>query len=185
MSKYFTRTGDNGKSGLLGNQRVPKDHPRLEAIGSIDEANAVLGLARSSISDPDSVFMITNIQQDLYHIMAEISATDENSARFRTMDHHRVAWLEKQIEYIGCNVDLPKEFIIPGDTREGAILDLARTIVRRAERRVSTLIHQGMIENKSILSYLNRLSSFCFVLEIWITSSFGDTSLSLSKDNIT
>ena len=95
MSKYFTRTGDDGIIGLLGDQRVPKDHPLLEAIGSIDEANAVLGLARSSISDPGSVLMITTIQRDLYHIMTEISASPENAARFRKMDQQRVDWLEQ------------------------------------------------------------------------------------------
>ncbi len=98
--------------------------------------------------------------------MAELAASPENSARFRSIDAQRVTWLEDQLENLNHQVEIPKEFIVPGDRVEGAFLDLARTVVRRAERRVSELLHRGDISNPDLLRYLNRLSSYCFLLEL-------------------
>ena len=166
MSNFYSRSGDDGTTGLLGNERLPKDDPRIEAVGSIDEANAVLGIIRSQIKNNDIKEILITIQRDLYFIMAEISATPQNAAQFRKLDYDRVAWLEGQIEIIGNKVQTPRDFIIPGDNEQAAFLDFARTVVRRAERRAATLIHDSAIENEQILPYLNRLSSLCFLLEI-------------------
>lgn len=182
MTNFYTRTGDDGTSGLLGDQRVSKNHPRLEAVGSIDEANSALGLARSFLSNPEQQAMIITIQRDLYNLMAEAAATKENAENFRVIDGSRITWLENQIDQYGNLVEYPKEFIIPGDSRAGAAFDLARTIVRRAERRVATIIHQGVLENMDCLRYLNRLSSLCFILEVWVTSTLNDSPLTLSKE---
>jgi cob(I)alamin adenosyltransferase len=182
MSDFYTRTGDGGTSGLLGNERLPKDHPRLEAIGAVDEANAAFGLARASSERSKTKEIILDIQRDLYNLMAEIAATPENAARFRTIDKNRVQWLEDQVEFFSRKFKMPKDFIIPGDARAGASLDLARTIVRRAERRVSSLYHDGELENQELLRYLNRLSSLCFVLELWETITSSKGPISLSKD---
>jgi len=167
MSNFYTRRGDDGTSGLLGNQRVPKDHPRLETVGAIDEATAALGMARATCGASQSRETILAIQRDLYHLMAEVAATPENAARFRGITTEKVAWLEEKIEHFGRQVVLPKEFIVPGDSQAGAALSLARVAVRRAERRVAALYRGGELENPGLLRYLNRLSSLCFILELY------------------
>jgi cob(I)alamin adenosyltransferase len=166
MAHFFTRTGDDGYTGLLGEGRVPKYHPRTEAVGTIDEANAALGLARAACQAEFSPEILLAAQRDLYSVMAEVSATPENAPRFRTIDAVRVSWLEAQIDAVSADIDIPNEFIVPGDSQAGAALDLARAIVRRAERQVAYLIHQQQLENLELLHYLNRLSSLCFVLEL-------------------
>lgn len=182
MSNYYTKTGDDGTSGLLGNARVPKNHPKLEAIGAIDEANAILGIIRAQMQNPSQKLIITIIQRDLYNIMSEISATPENAARFQRIDNKRVSWLEEQVKIIGDQVEMPKEFIIPGDTLTGAFFDLARTVVRRAERKISALYHNSDLGNQQILAYLNRLSTFCFIFEIFeIKNNTIDITLANSK----
>lgn len=166
MSPLFTRTGDDGTTGLLGKGRLPKSHPRMEALGTLDEASAALGLARSLCKAEQIVSILLQIQRDLYSLMAEIAAAPENSARFRSLDSRRVQWLESQAEAISALVPMPDEFILPGDSPGAAALSLARTIVRRAERRVAALLDQDEIENQVLLQYLNRLSSLCFALEL-------------------
>jgi cob(I)alamin adenosyltransferase len=174
MTHFFTGKGDDGYTGLLGEGRVPKYHPRTEAVGAIDEATAALGVARSSSSSPDTREMIMSIQRDLYGLMAEVSATADNAARFRFVDASRVAWLEETTDAISSKVEMPNEFILTGDSPAGALIGLARTIVRRAERRVAELIHNDLIENGELLRYLNRLSSLCFVLELWENQLAGN-----------
>ena len=163
---FYTRAGDEGYTGLLGPGRIPKEDARLEAVGTVDEANAVLGIARSLSRSPEAPGSLLQIQRDLYGLMAELAATPENAARFRSIDAQRVTWLENQVDSLSGQVEIPKEFIIPGDAVEGAFLDLARTVVRRAERRVAELLHRGDISNPDLLRYLNRLSSYCFLLEL-------------------
>jgi len=182
MSDYFTKTGDDGTSGLLGDNRVPKDHPRLEAIGAIDEASAALGLARATSTDQKTQDVILTVQRDLYKLMAEVSATPSNAKKFRAIDANRVKWLEEKVEFFGKRLQIPKEFIVPGDTKPGAVLDLARTIIRRAERRVSSLYHEGDIVNQELLRYLNRVSSLCFVLELRETNISKKSTISIAKE---
>ena len=182
MSNFFTRMGDDGTSGLLGDARVSKDDPRIEAVGAIDEANAALGLVRATSRRPETREIVITIQRDLYKLMAEISATPDNAEKFRSIDGERVRWLERVTVSIGNEIDTPKEFIIPGDTPTGAILDLARTIIRRAERRVSSLYLKRDLDNPELLRYLNRLSSLCFVLELWEIQVENDSHITLSKE---
>jgi cob(I)alamin adenosyltransferase len=165
MTSFYTRTGDDGYSGLLGDERVPKFHPRLETVGAIDEASAALGLARAVCRAVQSPALLLTVQRDLYGMMAEVAATPDNATRFRTIDAGRVAWLETQIDAISTMVDIPNEFTVPGDSMPGAALALARTTVRRAERHVTLLFQNRELENQALLRYLNRLSSLCFVLE--------------------
>jgi cob(I)alamin adenosyltransferase len=181
MPTYFTGEGDDGYTGLLGEGRVPKYHARPQAYGELDEASAALGLARAVAVSAESGEIIRALQTDLYHIMAELAAPLEHAARFRKLGPDRIAWLESNLEAFGAKVDVPSEFVMSGDSLPGAALDLARTIVRRAERRVVELHHAGEIENESILPYLNRLSSFCFVLGIWENKAAGVEQVSLSK----
>jgi cob(I)alamin adenosyltransferase len=173
MSPLFTRTGDDGKTGLLGEGRLPKSHPRMETLGTLDEASAALGLARSLCKAEQTSPLLVEAQRDLYALMAEVAATPENAAQFRTLDSGRVQWLESQAEAISALVPLPDEFILPGDSPGAAALSLARTIVRRAERRLVGLLDQGEIENQVSLQYLNRLSSLCFALELLENQAAG------------
>jgi cob(I)alamin adenosyltransferase len=166
MPDFYTRTGDNGTTGWLGSGRLPKDDARIEAVGAIDEANATLGIVRSQSKQNIIKELILPIQKDLYQIMAELAASPNNAEKFRKIDIDRIEWLEDQIKILGNQVKLPNDFILPGDTKLGAILDFTRTVIRRAERRVTTLNHESAIENEFILPYLNRLSSLCFLLEI-------------------
>ena len=186
MSPFYTRTGDDGSTGLLGEGRLPKYHPRIEALGALDEASAALGLARALCQAPQTTPILADVQRDLYALMAEIAATPENAERFRTLrqaqdtdlGQERLQWLETQTDGFSATVPLPAEFILPGDSLPGAALALARTVVRRAERRVAELLDSGEIENPILLQYLNRLSSLCFVLELLENQAAGhDTTL--------
>ena len=182
MSPLFTRTGDDGTTGLLGDGRLPKSHPRLEALGSLDEASAALGLARSLCQAEQTGPLLVGVQRDLYALMAEVAAAPENAAQFRSLDSGRVQWLESQAEAISALVPLPDEFILPGDSPGAAAMSLARTIVRRAERRLAGLLETGEIKNQILLQYLNRLSSLCFALELLENQQAGKkTSLAKAK----
>lgn len=178
---FYTRRGDDGTTGLLGEGRVPKHHPRLEALGALDEANAALGLARAACRHPRCGPILLEAQRDLYRLMAEVAATPENAARFRAIDAGRVAWLEAQIAALEASVEPPAEFILPGDSVAGAALALARTVVRRAERRVVELFDHGEITNPELQRYLNRLSSLCFALELLENEAAG-RSTTLAKE---
>jgi cob(I)alamin adenosyltransferase len=178
----YTRTGDDGTTGLLGEDRVSKDHPRIEALGALDEASAALGLARASCQAPQTPPILRVAQRDLYKVMAEVAATPENADKFKGINASRVAWLEEQADYINEMINLPKEFILPGDTPSGAALSMARAVVRRAERRVTELVTLGELDNKDLLRYLNRLSSLCFVLELLENQAAGK-STSLAKES--
>ena len=177
----YTRTGDDGTTGLLGEDRVSKDHPRIEALGALDEASAALGLARASCVAPQTPPILREVQRDLYKVMAEVAATPENAAKFKGIDAARVDWLENQADTINERVSMPKEFILPGDTPSGAALSLARAVVRRAERRVTELFTLEQLSNTELLRYLNRLSSLCFVLELLENQTAGK-STSLAKE---
>ncbi len=120
MTKFFTGTGDDGTTGLLGAERVRKDTPRLDAVGTIDEANAALGVARATCKASMSAEIILTVQRDLYNLMAELAATPENVSRFRKIDVQKVSWLEEQIKTIDALVEPTNEFIVPGDTLAGA-----------------------------------------------------------------
>lgn len=186
MPKYFGGTGDDGYTGLLGDRRVPKSHPRPEAYGALDEASAALGLARALIRSNQVQEVLIEAQRDLYHIMSEVAAEPEIAERFRVVDRGRVDWLEAQIERFGAEVVMPKEFVIAGDTSSAAALDFARTVVRRAERaavRLDLGAREGRtdFENPHLYAYLNRLSSLCFVLALWEVQHQGDGSPTLAK----
>ena len=182
MSNFFTRTGDDGTTNVLGSGRVRKDDVRLEAIGAIDEANAALGLARAFCGDIQCNEIILSVQRDLYKLMSEVAATPENAERFREINSERIIWLEKSIENLEEQVDPVREFIIPGDTQIGAALDLARSIIRRAERRVTKLHLDGSLENINLVQYLNRLSSLIFVLELFAYQQSGSGKITLAKE---
>lgn len=181
MPDFYTRKGDDGTTGLLGEGRVPKNHPVPEAVGAVDEASAALGVARAICRSPETAAALAAIQRDLYGLMSEIAAAPGVADRFRVIDADRVAWIEATVDRFGSRVEMPREFILPGDSHPGAALAVARTVVRRAERRVAGLFHAGSFENPNLLPYLNRLSSLCFVLELFENSLGGVDAPSLAK----
>ena len=177
----YTRTGDDGYTGLLGEGRVAKYAPQPEAYGTVDEAGAAIGVARASAAHPRTKAMLLTVQRDLYHLMAELASTRAAAPQFRVIDAARVAWLESETDAITALITLPREFIIPGDTAAGAFLDLARAITRRAERHVVKLLHDDVIENAELMRYLNRLSSLLFVLGLYETALAGVGPVTLAK----
>ena len=177
---FYTAKGDDGTTGLLGEGRVPKTHIRMEAVGSLDEASAAIGLARAQCSAPQIAPILIETQRDLYKLMAEVAATPENAERFHFINEARVNWLEKQTDELSAIVEMPKEFILPGDTLGGAALSMARAIVRRAERAVVNLFDEEEVINPHLQRYLNRLSSLCFVLEL-LENQHAGKKTSLAK----
>lgn len=176
MAKFYTKTGDDGYTGLLGEGRVAKYDLRMETVGTLDEATAAIGLARSLSQSSLTAPILIAVQRDLYHIMAETAATPQNAPRFRMINNERVSWLEAQIDTISNQVSMPNEFILPGDSQAGGAMALARTVVRRAERLLAHLIHTKQLENHELLHYLNRLSSLFFVLELLENQASGHST---------
>ncbi|HXL37418.1 MAG TPA: cob(I)yrinic acid a,c-diamide adenosyltransferase [Ktedonobacteraceae bacterium] len=169
MAKVTTGTGDTGYTGLLGEQRVPKYDPRPDTFGTVDEATSALGLARAMTSDPKVKEIIYQIQQELYMLMGELATTPENYEKMglsMTIEH--VQHLEQVEEHLKREVEIPNKFIIPGDTPVGAALDLARAIIRRAERMAVKLLHDRVIQNGEVVRYLNRLSDLIFILARYV-----------------
>jgi cob(I)alamin adenosyltransferase len=180
--KYFTRTGDKGYTALLSGERVPKYASRPEAFGTVDELTAALGLARATAQGERSREIILTVQRHLYVLMAELAAPPETAHHFQKTAAEDVLRLENWTEELGAQVSLPKEFVVSGDTLAGAALDLARTVTRRAERRVARMVHAEELQNTEVLRYLNRLSSLLFVLARHEDALGGVAHVTLAKD---
>ncbi|OQA43012.1 MAG: Cob(I)yrinic acid a,c-diamide adenosyltransferase [Chloroflexi bacterium ADurb.Bin325] len=163
-TKWYTRTGDDGFTGVLGRGRVPKYALRPEAYGTVDEVSAVLGLARAQARDERVRGLLLTIQRDLYGLMADLATQPETATRPPWLKIERLAWLEEEVEALDGEVEMPKAFIVPGDSVAGAVLEIGRTVVRRAERLVARLSHEGELRDDTPLKYLNRLSSLLFLL---------------------
>ncbi|MDQ3045051.1 MAG: cob(I)yrinic acid a,c-diamide adenosyltransferase [Chloroflexota bacterium] len=160
--RYYTTKGDTGGTDLLG-ERVSKDDLRIEMLGALDETTSALGLGRAQATTAAVGDALVAAQRDLYQIMAELAFVDATRPdRFR-LSPDRVTALESATDGLAANIELPREFILPGETVPGAALDLARTIARRAERVAVALNHAGQMPNPEILRYLNRLSSLLFI----------------------
>ena len=167
-SQFYTGRGDDGYTGLLGPERVPKYDPRPEAYGTVDEAQAALGLARAAGCTPLAGEIVLAVQRDLYLLMAELAAAGAADSPFAgSVQAAHVAQLESWLAELEAQVTMPREFVVPGDSGPGAALHLARTVVRRAERRAVRLADDGLLDNGDVVRYLNRLSSLLFVLALF------------------
>lgn len=182
MTPFFTGQGDSGDTGFLGEGRISKTSIRIEAVGSVDEATAALGLARSLSKNEKTCSILLHVQQQLYWLMSELSAAPDVAEKFDKINEDEIQWLEKQIEELEKSVVLPRAFIIPGESPAGAALSLARTIVRRAERRTIALFDSGEIKKSLLMVYLNRLSSLIFILEVFETSLSGQGVRLVNED---
>lgn len=165
MARVTTGTGDEGFTSLLGSGRVPKYHRRPEAYGTIDEASSALGLARAFLGPHELNARVYTIQEDLYLMMAELATPPENYEKVEwKIRPELVTALEALSEELKGRVEIGKNFVIPGKTVAGAALDVARTVVRRAERQVARMYHEGDVTNVEVLRYLNRLSDLLFIM---------------------
>lgn len=167
MVKIYTKKGDEGHTSLFGGQRISKSDPRPEAYGTLDEACSILGVARAAAQDPDLQAVIHSIQEDLFLLGAELATAPEDRARFAVQQiaPGHTARLESLIDERLAKIELPRAFIIPGSSSYlPALLDWARAVARRAERRVVELHEAGLLDNPEVLKYLNRFGDLLFVL---------------------
>ena len=167
-SKLYTRTGDRGETALFGGRRVPKDHPRVAAYGTLDELNSVLGVAASFIRQRKIVEILHAIQNELFNIGAELASDkpvrrSKQSAEAFQLDPAKTKWLERLIDDYDARVPPLRTFVLPAGPTAAAFLHFARTVGRRAERAVVTLARRETI-NPAIVAYLNRLCDLLFAL---------------------
>lgn len=178
LNRIYTRTGDDGSSGLSTGERRPKDDPRFQAIGSVDETNAAIGVARLHISEyPDLDLMLGAIQNDLFDLGADLATPEsEEPPAFEALRilAVQVERLEKEIDYLNRGLAPLTTFVLPGGGAAAAHLHVARTICRRAERDAVALTRKaGEKVNPEAVRYLNRLSDFLFVASRWANDLGG------------
>ncbi len=165
--KIYTKTGDKGDTGLFGGGRVPKNHPRVEAYGDIDELNAILGMARSVEMMPRIDEVLVPVQRDLFSLGALLATPHPEKVKQQLekarIDDARIAELERAIDEGEAELEPLGAFILPGGTPKASALHVARTVCRRAERRVIALAADVDVP-PIVVIYLNRLSDLLFVL---------------------
>lgn len=164
MARIYTRTGDKGETGLVGGARVPKDSLRVDAYGSVDELNSVLGIARAFLHDHELDNLLAELQKDLFVVGADLASTAEHQQRNAPrISEEKVVAMENTIDKFEAELSPLRAFILPGGGVAGSILHNARTVARRAERRVITLSKAEAV-NEQLLPYMNRLSDLLFVM---------------------
>lgn len=166
--KIYTRKGDDGTTSLWYGGRVPKSDARTEAYGSLDEACSALGVARALATDERLAADVLHLQNDLFVAGAELATAPEARGRLEAgvsrIDADMVPWLETAIDNYMDQVDLPPKFVIPGGTQLSAQLDLARAVLRRAERRIVALAAVEDLGESAVLTYVNRASDLLFAM---------------------
>jgi cob(I)alamin adenosyltransferase len=171
MPRIYTKTGDDGTTGLLYGGRVSKDDLVTEAYGTTDEAVAVLGLARALTADATLAADLLTLQRELFVVGADLATAPDARARLEPevslVTETMVARLEHRIDDLVERRPLPDAFVVPGANPASATLDVARSVVRRAERHVVALGSAGRPANPEVGRYLNRLSDLLFVLARW------------------
>jgi cob(I)alamin adenosyltransferase len=168
MAKIYTRKGDDGTTTLWYGGRVPKTNLRTEAYGTLDEAASVLGAARSLCEDTRLSADILRVQNELFVAGAELATAPEARERLEPgvsrVTDEMVTRLEQDIDSYMAEVDLPPKFVIPGGTRLSAQLDVARSVLRRAERRIVALKEAGELGDSLLLRYVNRAADLLFAM---------------------
>lgn len=173
LNKIYTRTGDNGTTGLVAGPRRKKSDLRVESYGEVDEANSCVGLARQQLADhPALDSMLMRIQNDLFDLGADLAAPETG----KKLDYEplrivqaQVDRLEQEIDLLNADLEPLRSFVLPGGTPASAALHLARTVARRAERRIVALQDvEGETVSTAAVAYINRLSDFLFVAARWV-----------------
>ncbi|HEY2919530.1 MAG TPA: cob(I)yrinic acid a,c-diamide adenosyltransferase [Candidatus Binatia bacterium] len=182
ITRVYTRTGDKGETSLVGGKRVPKDSPRIDAYGTIDELNSIVGLAR--VFNEESLDageahqfldgVLCQIQDELFDLGSELATPPEffQEGMYR-VGEKEIERIEKLIDQCQKELEPLKSFILPGGGRIGAYLHQCRTVCRRAEREILRLSRAQEI-NHSMIKYVNRLSDLFFVLSRWISKQTGE-----------
>ena len=170
VARLYTRTGDKGETTLMGGKRVSKTHPRVEAMGDIDELNAAIGVAMAAVSDAKVLELLKMVQNTLFTVGAELSVAAGAKAEMPHVTSHDVMMLEAAMD--AMDPGTIKEFVMPRGSAAVASLHLARAIARRAERHAFALSTNEPV-NPELLQYLNRLSSLLFTLAVWLHRNAG------------
>jgi cob(I)alamin adenosyltransferase len=172
--KIYTKGGDDGTTGLLGSGRVPKDDVRIEAYGTIDELNAVLGVARAQGLDQSTDALVAQLQDELFVVGSALADPDPKGPYHAAINSEHALRIEEMIDALDADLPRLTQFILPGGTLAAAQMHLARTICRRAERAVVKLSRTaGQDVPADLMIYLNRLSDFLFVLAREINQKAG------------
>jgi cob(I)alamin adenosyltransferase len=176
--RIYTRKGDDGTTGLLFGGRVPKSSARIEVNGTIDESQAVLGLARSETTRGSELdLLLVDLERDLYCVMAEVATAPSNRHKLvagqSLVTAEMVTALEERIDDLSGRFTMPEEFVVPGENRTAAALDVARTVVRRAERQLAAGLDGAGADpgdatgRSQVGPYLNRLSDLLWTMARW------------------
>lgn len=166
--KIYTRAGDDGTTGLYFGGRAPKDSEPIELNGTVDEAQAMLGWARS-LCDVSSRLndLLVVVERDLWVLMAEVATAPENRHKLKAgkslVTAEMVTWLENEIDTLSEEIPMPTDFVVPGENQVSSALDIARTVIRRAERLAVTYA----LEDSLVVMYLNRLSDLAWTMARW------------------
>jgi cob(I)alamin adenosyltransferase len=163
LARIYTRTGDKGETSLVGGARVSKDSVRVDAYGNVDELNSVLGVARAFLNDKELDRILEEIQVDLFVVGADLASKPEAERDIPRISEERIVAMEKTIDRFEEELISLKAFILPGGGAAGSLLHNARTVARRAERRVVTLSKTEPV-NEQVIPYMNRLSDLLFVM---------------------
>ncbi|MCM1108960.1 MAG: cob(I)yrinic acid a,c-diamide adenosyltransferase [Clostridium sp.] len=180
-SNVYTRTGDSGTTALVGGKRVPKDHLRIEAYGTVDELNSHLGLLAAMMPQGTDRERVERIQSDLF-TLGVVLATDEREERRRPspLSGEDVRWLEQCIDETEDGLPAWRGFILPGGCQSAAQCHVCRTVCRRAERRVHTL-YAAVEPDRCVMAYVNRLSDYLFVLARKLNFMAGENEIIWQK----
>jgi cob(I)alamin adenosyltransferase len=170
--KIYTKTGDDGTTGLFGGARLPKDHIRIEAYGTVDELNSMIGWLMSTIPDRQIDHLLQTIQSRLFTVGSNLASDPDKEMITPDLVDEDVLLIEQSIDKMQETLPPLKHFIMPGGSPSVSAAHMARTLCRRAERRCVTLSHESDVKPIIIL-YLNRLSDFFFVLARWLGAREG------------
>lgn len=174
LTRIYTRSGDKGQTGLADGNRLPKYHPRIEALGDVDELNSLLGCALVGRDAQDAVLLLLRrVQNDLFDLGGELAV---NSPDYTVITPAVVEWLEIELDRLNAELPPLEEFILPGGTPDAARLHLARTVCRRAERRLVELADSEVV-NPQAVAYLNRLSDLLFVTARHVNRQQGEADI--------
>lgn len=185
MKKIYTRTGDEGTTALFGGDRVPKDHPRIAAYGTVDEINSHVGVALAHLSGAPGedrlAPLLARVQDDLFVLGADLATPSDAKPVVPRIAADHTRRLEQDIDAFEADLPSLKHFVLPGGTPAGATLHVARTSCRRAERLTISAGHETPV-NEHAAVYLNRLSDLLFVLARWANHAAGTPETYWSQD---
>jgi cob(I)alamin adenosyltransferase len=185
LNRIYTRTGDDGTTGLVDGSRLPKHAARMEAIGAVDEANCAIGLALCALGDTPHAGALTRIQNDLFDLGADLATPGDDftpgEMTLRIVPS-QVEWLERQIDSINEHIAPLKSFILPSGSEAAARVHIARASARSAERRAAALAAAEPV-NPAALAYINRLSDYLFVLARAVNANGADDVLWVPGQN--